>query len=117
MVCSVSCIVKWVWSLKGVFNVLYIKVGVATEGHVQHFAKHSGMVTYCRRSPNSRHTLLKHAYVHIMCQLSLISPFPGCTGIMEDVGDECGKYGQVSSLEIPRPIGDIEVPGTGKVST
>jgi splicing factor U2AF subunit len=35
--------------------------------------------------------------------------------IMEDVGDECGKYGQVVSIEIPRPIGDIEVPGTGKI--
>ncbi len=34
---------------------------------------------------------------------------------MEDVRDECSKYGSVRSVEIPRPIGDIEVPGCGKV--
>ena len=47
----------------------------------------------------------------------MIVPLSHLTGIMEDVGDECGKYGQVVSIEIPRPIGDIEVPGTGKVCT
>ena len=36
-------------------------------------------------------------------------------GIMEDVRDECSKYGSVRSVEIPRPIGDIEVPGCGKI--
>ena len=42
-------------------------------------------------------------------------PFPLTAGIMEDVRDECSKYGNVKSVEIPRPIGDIEVPGCGKV--
>lgn len=36
-------------------------------------------------------------------------------GIMEDVREECGKYGVVMNVEIPRPIGGIEVPGCGKV--
>ena len=36
-------------------------------------------------------------------------------GIMEDVREECGKYGMVMNVEIPRPIGGIEVPGCGKV--
>ena len=36
---------------------------------------------------------------------------------MEDVREECGKYGVVMNVEIPRPIGGIEVPGCGKVST
>ncbi|RUS89803.1 hypothetical protein EGW08_002415 [Elysia chlorotica] len=35
--------------------------------------------------------------------------------IVEDVKEECGKYGIVMSLEIPRPIKGVEVPGVGKV--
>ena len=34
---------------------------------------------------------------------------------MEDVREECGKYGFVKSLEIPRPIPGVDVPGVGKV--
>jgi hypothetical protein len=34
---------------------------------------------------------------------------------MEDVREECGKYGFVKSLEIPRPIQGVDVPGVGKV--
>jgi len=32
------------------------------------------------------------------------------------VKEECGKYGTVKSLEVPKPIKGIEVPGVGKVS-
>ena len=35
--------------------------------------------------------------------------------IIEDVKEECGKYGIVRSVEIPRPIKGVEVPGIGKV--
>ena len=35
--------------------------------------------------------------------------------IVEDVREECSKYGVVKSLEIPRPIKGVEVPGVGKV--
>uniref|UniRef100_A0A3P9AK40 Splicing factor U2AF subunit n=1 Tax=Esox lucius TaxID=8010 RepID=A0A3P9AK40_ESOLU len=35
--------------------------------------------------------------------------------IVEDVRDECSKYGQVKSIEIPRPVDGLEVPGTGKI--
>ena len=35
--------------------------------------------------------------------------------ILEDVKEECGKYGTVKSLEVPKPIKGIEVPGVGKV--
>ncbi|XP_071488398.1 splicing factor U2AF 50 kDa subunit-like isoform X2 [Diadema antillarum] len=35
--------------------------------------------------------------------------------IVEDVREECQKYGQVRSLEIPRPINGIDVPGCGKI--
>jgi len=35
--------------------------------------------------------------------------------IMEDVREECSKYGFVKSLEIPRPIQGIDVPGVGKI--
>lgn len=37
--------------------------------------------------------------------------------IFEDVKEECNKYGSVKSLEIPRPIKGVEVPGVGKVCT
>lgn len=35
---------------------------------------------------------------------------------MEDVKEECGRYGVVISIEIPRPIKGVEVPGMGKVT-
>jgi hypothetical protein len=44
------------------------------------------------------------------CILSL------CVGIIEDVRDECTRYGRVVGLAIPRPLGDLNVPGVGKVS-
>ncbi|XP_052350925.1 splicing factor U2AF 65 kDa subunit-like isoform X1 [Oncorhynchus keta] len=34
--------------------------------------------------------------------------------IVEDVRDEC-RHGQVKSIEIPRPVDGLEVPGTGKI--
>jgi len=36
-------------------------------------------------------------------------------GIMEDVREECSKYGSALSVEIPRPVGGMEVPGCGKI--
>ena len=35
--------------------------------------------------------------------------------ILEDVKEECSKYGIVRSLEIPRPIKGVDVPGCGKI--
>lgn len=35
--------------------------------------------------------------------------------ILEDVTEECNKYGKVVSIEIPRPIEGVDVPGCGKV--
>uniref|UniRef100_A0A8C4XCN1 RRM domain-containing protein n=1 Tax=Erpetoichthys calabaricus TaxID=27687 RepID=A0A8C4XCN1_ERPCA len=34
--------------------------------------------------------------------------------ILEDIQEECGKYGSVKSIEIPRPVDGLEVPGCGK---
>lgn len=36
--------------------------------------------------------------------------------ILEDIKEECNKYGVVRSIEIPRPIDGVEVPGCGKVN-
>lgn len=36
--------------------------------------------------------------------------------ILEDIKEECNKYGVVRSIEIPRPIEGVEVPGCGKVN-
>lgn len=35
--------------------------------------------------------------------------------ILIDIQEECGKYGVVRSIEIPRPIEGVDVPGLGKV--
>lgn len=35
--------------------------------------------------------------------------------ILEDIREECGRHGIVRSLEIPKPIKGVEVPGCGKV--
>ncbi|KAL3320822.1 U2 small nuclear RNA auxiliary factor 2 [Cichlidogyrus casuarinus] len=35
--------------------------------------------------------------------------------IVEDIKGECSKYGVVRSLEIPRPVPGVEVPGVGKI--
>lgn len=36
--------------------------------------------------------------------------------ILEDIRKECSKYGTVRSIEIPRPVDGVDVPGCGKVS-
>ncbi len=33
------------------------------------------------------------------------------SGIMEDIRDECSRYGTVVRVEIPRPVGRMDVPG------
>ncbi|KAK4337095.1 hypothetical protein RND71_043845 [Anisodus tanguticus] len=35
--------------------------------------------------------------------------------ILEDIKEECSKYGYVKSIEIPRPIEGVDVPGVGKI--
>ncbi|KAB7495671.1 Splicing factor U2AF subunit [Armadillidium nasatum] len=35
--------------------------------------------------------------------------------IVEDIREECNRYGIVRSVEIPRPVEGVEVPGVGKV--
>ena len=35
--------------------------------------------------------------------------------IVEDIREECNRYGIVRSVEIPRPVEGVEVPGEGKV--
>ena len=35
--------------------------------------------------------------------------------ILEDIREECGKFGEVKSIEIPRPVPGVEVPGETSV--
>ena len=49
-----------------------------------------------------------------MCLFWLIV-FCFFTDIVDDVREECNKYGITRSLEIPRPIEGMDVPGCGKV--
>jgi len=35
--------------------------------------------------------------------------------IVDDIKDQCGRYGVVRSIEVPRPVDGVEVPGVGKV--
>lgn len=37
--------------------------------------------------------------------------------ILEDIREECAKYGIVKSLEIPRSVPGVDVTGVGKVSS
>lgn len=59
----------------------------------------------------------------VLCLMNMVTPEElqdeeEYEDIVEDIKDECSKYGSVKSLEIPRPIGGlegVEVPGLGKV--
>jgi len=57
----------------------------------------------------------------VLCLLNMVTPEElkdeeEYDEILDDIRQECNKYGRVRSIEIPRPIEGIEVPGCGKVS-
>jgi len=56
----------------------------------------------------------------VLCLLNMVTPDElrddeEYEDIVEDIKVECNKYGVVKSIEIPRPIDGVEVPGLGKV--
>ncbi|XP_052474683.1 splicing factor U2AF 65 kDa subunit isoform X3 [Carassius gibelio] len=56
----------------------------------------------------------------VLCLMNMVAPEELLDDeeyeeIVEDVKEECSKYGQVKSIEIPRPVDGVEVPGTGKI--
>ncbi|XP_072884176.1 splicing factor U2AF 65 kDa subunit-like [Hemitrygon akajei] len=56
----------------------------------------------------------------VLCLMNMITPEELIDDeeyeeIVEDVREECSKYGVVKSIEIPRPIDGLEVPGCGKI--
>lgn len=56
----------------------------------------------------------------VLCLLNMVLPEEllddeDYEEILEDVQEECCKYGSVCSIEIPRPVHGVEVPGCGKV--
>lgn len=56
----------------------------------------------------------------VLCLLNMVTPDElkdeeEYEDILEDIKEECNKYGVVRSLEIPRPIEGVDVPGCGKV--
>ncbi|KAH6938021.1 hypothetical protein HPB50_006507 [Hyalomma asiaticum] len=55
----------------------------------------------------------------VLCLMNLVCPEElkdeeEYEDILEDIHEECNKYGVVKSIEIPRPIDGVEVPGCGK---
>ncbi|KAH8039144.1 hypothetical protein HPB51_005320 [Rhipicephalus microplus] len=57
----------------------------------------------------------------VLCLMNLVCPEElkdeeEYEDILEDIHEECNKYGVVKSIEIPRPIDGVEVPGCGKAS-
>ena len=57
----------------------------------------------------------------VLCLMNMVTPEElvdddEYDDIIDDIRDECTKYGTVKSVEIPRPIEGVEVPGLGKVS-
>jgi len=60
------------------------------------------------------------AATEVLCLMNMISPEElmdeeEYEDILDDVREECNRYGRVKSIEIPRPIKGIEVPGCGKI--
>uniref|UniRef100_A0A0K2T206 Splicing factor U2AF subunit n=1 Tax=Lepeophtheirus salmonis TaxID=72036 RepID=A0A0K2T206_LEPSM len=56
----------------------------------------------------------------VLCLLNMVTPDEltdddEYDDIVEDIRDECSKFGVVKSLEIPRSVPGVEVPGCGKV--
>lgn len=56
----------------------------------------------------------------VLCLLNMVTPDElrdedEYDDILDDIKEECNKYGVVRSVEIPRPIEGVEVPGCGKV--
>lgn len=57
----------------------------------------------------------------VLCLLNMVMPEElldddDYEEILDDIRDECCKYGAVRSMEIPRPVDGVQVPGCGKVS-
>jgi len=56
----------------------------------------------------------------VLCMLNMVLPEElteddEYEDILEDIREECAKYGTVKSVEIPRPVEGVDVPGCGKV--
>ncbi|XP_034045801.1 splicing factor U2AF 65 kDa subunit-like isoform X2 [Thalassophryne amazonica] len=56
----------------------------------------------------------------VLCLLNMVMPEElvddeDYEEILEDIREECCKYGTVRSIEIPRPVSGVEVPGCGKI--
>ena len=56
----------------------------------------------------------------VLCLMNMVTPEElvdeeEYEDILEDIREECCKYGIVRSIEIPRPIQGVDVPGLGKV--
>lgn len=71
---------------------------------------------------NSSVTQMGGLPTEVLCLMNMVAPEELLDDeeyeeIVEDVRDECSKYGQVKSIEIPRPVDGLEVPGTGKVGS
>ena len=50
----------------------------------------------------------------VLCLLNMVQPEELADeeeyeDILEDIREECGKFGQVRSIEIPRPVPGVEV--------
>jgi len=60
------------------------------------------------------------APTEVLCLLNMVVPEElndeeEYEDILEDIREECGRFGEVRSIEIPRPVPGVEVPGCGKV--
>lgn len=65
--------------------------------------------------------ILNFIWFQVLCLLNMVTPEElmeeeEYEDILEDIKEECNKYGVVRSVEIPRPIEGVDVPGCGKVS-
>ncbi|XP_041362449.1 splicing factor U2AF 50 kDa subunit-like [Gigantopelta aegis] len=83
-------------------------------------AKNAGNAPVQLQVPGLNLTQGSGPATEVLCLMNMILPEEledeeEYEDIVEDVKEECGKYGVVRSLEIPRPIKGVEVPGLGKI--
>ena len=64
-------------------------------------------VTECCSLASIFGTCTVHMFIYIILSCLL--------GILDDVREECTRYGQVLSIEAPRPVEGMLIPGVGKV--
>ncbi|UYV74780.1 U2AF2 [Cordylochernes scorpioides] len=80
----------------------------------------NGLVVVTVQVPGISQVVGPGPATEVLCLMSILEPKDleddeDYDDIMDDIRQQCEAYGKVLSMEIPRPIPGVEVPGCGKV--